>query len=60
MTGRQAYLPHPGCRARKLAKEEPLSLFQEFVRHIEEGEEMRLSATDAFAISDIALHAGIC
>jgi predicted dehydrogenase len=55
VTGGEAYLLTQDAEPRKLEKEEPLSLFQEFVRHIEEGTEMRLSAADAFAISDIAL-----
>ena len=40
---------------RKLEKEEPVSMFQEFVRHIEEGTPMRITAAEAFAVTEIAL-----
>jgi predicted dehydrogenase len=40
---------------RRLEKEPPLSLFQEFVRHVQEGAPLRLSVTDAFEISELAL-----
>jgi predicted dehydrogenase len=39
----------------RLEKEEPLSLFQEFVRNLEDGTPLRISAADAFAISELAL-----
>ncbi len=42
---------------RRLEKEEPVSLFQDFVRSIEQGTPLRISAADAFAVSDIALRA---
>ena len=40
---------------RRLEKEEQLSLFQEFIRHIQEGAVMRITADDAFAVSELAL-----
>ncbi len=40
---------------RRLEKEEPLSLFQEFVRSIEENAALRITAAEAFAVSEIAL-----
>jgi predicted dehydrogenase len=40
---------------RQLPKEEPLSLFQEFIRHIEQGGTMRITAEEAFAVSELAL-----
>jgi predicted dehydrogenase len=40
---------------RRLEKEEPLSLFQEFVRSIDEKTPIRITAADAFAVSEIAL-----
>ena len=42
----------PPCR---LEKEEPLSLFEEFVRHLEQGTPMRITAEEAFAVSELAL-----
>ena len=41
--------------ARTLAKEEPRSIFIEFVRHIEEGTPMRITAEEAFSVSELAL-----
>ncbi|HET6451101.1 MAG TPA: Gfo/Idh/MocA family oxidoreductase [Spirochaetia bacterium] len=40
---------------RLLEKEPPLSLFQEFVRYLEQGTPVRLSAEDAFDICELAL-----
>jgi predicted dehydrogenase len=40
---------------RRLEKEEQLSLFQEFIRHIQEGAAMRITADEAFAVSELAL-----
>ena len=54
VSGAEAYLLTDG-EARKLPKEEPLSLFVEFLRHIRDGVPLRLSAEDAFAICEIAL-----
>ncbi len=42
---------------RRLEKEEPLSLFQEFVRSIEDGTPMRITTDDAFEVSEVALRA---
>ncbi|HVP17830.1 MAG TPA: Gfo/Idh/MocA family oxidoreductase [Spirochaetia bacterium] len=43
-----------GC---PLSKEEPRSLFQEFIRHIEKGVPMRMTADEAFALSGLSLRA---
>ncbi len=40
---------------RLLDKEEPRSLFVEFVRHIEQGTEMRIDAEEALAVCELAL-----
>jgi predicted dehydrogenase len=40
---------------RTLVKEEARSIFIEFVRHIEEGAAMRITAEDAFEVSELAL-----
>jgi predicted dehydrogenase len=40
---------------RRLEKEEPVSMFQEFIRHIEEGTPLRITASEAFIVSEIAL-----
>jgi predicted dehydrogenase len=52
--GEASIFPRDGA-PRRLEKEEPLSLFQEFVRHLEEGTALRLTAADAFVISELAL-----
>jgi predicted dehydrogenase len=51
----EARLITHGSPPRLLEREEPLSLFQELVRHIEEGTPMRITAADAFDISELAL-----
>jgi hypothetical protein len=40
---------------RRLSKEEPLSLFQEFVRSLEKNAPLRITTAEAFAVSEIAL-----
>jgi predicted dehydrogenase len=40
---------------RRLEKEEPLSLFQEFIRYLDDGTPLRITAEDAFTISELAL-----
>ncbi len=55
IAGTEAILFPRDAAPRRLEKEEPLSLFQEFVRHLEEGTPLRLTAADAFAVSEIAL-----
>jgi predicted dehydrogenase len=40
---------------RALEREEPASIFQDFIGHIESGAAMRVSAADAFAIAELAL-----
>jgi predicted dehydrogenase len=52
--GETSFFPRDGA-PRRLEKEEPLSLFQEFIRHLEEGTPLRITAADAFAISELAL-----
>jgi predicted dehydrogenase len=42
----------PPCR---LEKEEPLSLFEEFIRYLEQGTPMRITAEEAFAVSELTL-----
>jgi predicted dehydrogenase len=42
---------------RQLPKEEPVSIFQEFVRHIEAGAPLRMSAEEAFTVSELSLQA---
>jgi predicted dehydrogenase len=53
--GGEATLLAHDAAARKLEKEEPRSIFQEFVRHITEGTSMRITAEEAFAVSELAL-----
>lgn len=43
------------AEARSLPKEEPRAIFVEFVRHILEGAPMRITAEEAFAVSELAL-----
>jgi len=52
--GEAVLVPRDGV-PRRLEKELPLSLFQEFVRHLEEGSPLRITAEDAFAITELAL-----
>jgi predicted dehydrogenase len=52
--GETTLLAHDRAPCR-LEKEESLSLFEEFVRHIEAGAAMRISAEEAFAVSELAL-----
>ncbi len=52
--GEAMLFPKDGA-PRRLEKEPPLALFQEFVRHLEEGTPLRLTAADAFEISELAL-----
>jgi predicted dehydrogenase len=52
--GEATLFPRDGAPHR-LEKGEPLSLFQEFVRHLEEGTPLRITAEDAFHISELAL-----
>ncbi|HEY9593828.1 MAG TPA: Gfo/Idh/MocA family oxidoreductase [Spirochaetia bacterium] len=40
---------------KRLPREEPLSLFQEFIRHVKDDVPLRLGAEDAFAITELAL-----
>jgi predicted dehydrogenase len=40
---------------RLLDREEPVSIFQDFISHIEGGTAMRVSAADAFAVTELAL-----
>jgi predicted dehydrogenase len=54
VNGEAVLLSHDAA-PRRLEKEEPLSLFQEFVRSIEGGAALRIGAAEAFAISEIAL-----
>jgi predicted dehydrogenase len=42
---------------RRLAPDEPVSIFQEFMRHIETGAPMRMSAEEAFALCELSLRA---
>jgi predicted dehydrogenase len=55
VTGGEATLLTHDAPPRRLEKEEQLSLFQEFIRHIQEGAPMRITAEDAFAVSELAL-----
>ena len=55
IAGGEASLFARDAAPRRLEKEEPLSLFQEFVRHLDEGTPLRITAADAFAISELAL-----
>jgi predicted dehydrogenase len=40
-----------------LPKEEPVSIFQQFIRHIETGAPMRMTAEEAFTVSELSLRA---
>jgi len=42
---------------RQLPQEEPVSIFQEFIRHIEAGSPLRMSAEEAFTVSELSLRA---
>jgi predicted dehydrogenase len=42
-------------QTRLLPREEPRAIFVEFVRHLEQGAEMRITAEDAFAVCELAL-----
>ena len=55
VTGTEASIVAHDSPPRRLDKEEPVAMFQEFIRHIEEGAPMRINAADAFAVSEIAL-----
>lgn len=55
IAGGEASLFPRDAAPRRLEKEEPLSLFQEYVRHLEEGTPLRVTAADAFEISELAL-----
>ena len=55
VAGGEATLFAHDAPPRRLEKEDQLSLFQEFIRHIQEGAEMRITAEDAFAVSELAL-----
>ena len=52
--GEASFFPRDAA-PRRLEKEEPLSLFQELIRHLDEGTPLRITAGDAFAISELAL-----
>jgi predicted dehydrogenase len=54
MNGEAVLATHDGA-PRKLEREEPRAMFLEFVRHIETGSPMRVSAEEAFAVSEVAL-----
>jgi predicted dehydrogenase len=54
MGGEASILLHDGA-PRRLPREEPVSIFQDFVRHLEEGTPMRITEADAFAVSELAL-----
>jgi predicted dehydrogenase len=55
IAGGEAHLFPRDSGPRRLEKEEPLSLFQEFVRSLDEGTTLRITAADAFQISELAL-----
>ena len=55
VTGGEATLFTHDAPPRRLEKEDQLSLFQEFIRHIQEGAGMRITAEDAFTVSELAL-----
>jgi len=55
VAGGEAMLFVHDAPPRRLEKEEQLSLFQEFIRHIQEGAGMRITAEDAFNVSELAL-----
>jgi predicted dehydrogenase len=57
IAGGEAMLSTNDAPPRALKKEEPLSLFQDFVRHIQEGGPMRISAEEAFTVSELGLRA---
>ena len=40
-----------------MPKDEPVSIFQEFIRHIEAGAPLRMSAEEAFTVSELSLRA---
>jgi predicted dehydrogenase len=51
----EAVLATHDAAPRKLEREEPRALFLEFVRHLETGSPMRVTAEEAFAVSEVAL-----
>lgn len=54
MNGAATLLAHDAA-PRTLAHEEPRSLFLEFVRHLETGSALRITAEEAFAVTEVAL-----
>jgi predicted dehydrogenase len=55
VAGGEATLFTHDAPPQKLEREDQLSLFQEFIRHIQEGSGMRITAEDAFIVSELAL-----
>jgi predicted dehydrogenase len=55
VAGGEAVLTAGSAPPRKLPREEPRSLFEEFVRHVEEGSPLRITAEEAFDVSELAL-----
>jgi predicted dehydrogenase len=55
VAGGEAALFSNDAPVRMLPKEEPRAIFLEFVRHLEDGSPMRITAEEAFAVSEIAL-----
>lgn len=55
VAGGEAVLTAGSSPPRKLPREEPRSIFEEFVRHIEEGAPMRITAEEAFDVTELAL-----
>jgi predicted dehydrogenase len=51
----EAVLATHDAAPRRLEREEPRSIFLEFVRHIETGSPMRIGAEEAFQVSEVAL-----
>jgi predicted dehydrogenase len=55
VAGGEATLYAHDAPPRRLEREDQLSLFQEFIRHIQEGSGMRITAEDAFTVCELAL-----
>jgi predicted dehydrogenase len=55
VTSGEATLYSNEAQPRLLPKEEPRAIFVEFVRRLEDGSPMRISAEDAFAVCEVAL-----
>ena len=57
VAGGEAVLCTHDAPRRLLPKEEPVSIFQEFIRHVESAAPLRMSAAEAFTVTEMSLRA---